>query len=446
MWVACGPPMRATKRPRLIFEADSREPESGCLRVEDVDSDLIASLGRCARAGSPLQSVLRVRVVEEGVPKGESLPDVFGRNEVLGRGIQFVPHFPFEPGIRYRASFDPRPLGIPELSEVTTLEFSLPRELSAVLTQVSQLFPSSESLPENLLRFYVCFSESMQRGRADEHIELLGPDGRPAPDVLYRPPVELWDRGMRNLTILLDPGRLKRAVGPNRELGQPLKVGERYTLVIGSGMLDLCGRPLRQSYHKAFQVAEAIRSPVTIEQWKILPPLMGSRQPLALLFPQPLDWALLWHGITVVSKGGQPMPGQVAVEQDERRWSFIPASPWIRGSYYVRIAVSLEDVCGNNIWGAFDRPLRSGAEIARERAGRLFRLLPFDVLDADTAKRLGRAGSVGLPNASPTVFAGSVCALKSRAFEETARTSGPSALRAASKGCLKDARGFGGGT
>jgi len=391
MWVACGPPMRATKRPRLIFDADSREPESGCLRVEDVDSDLIASLGRCSQAGSPLQSVLRVRVVGEGAPGGEYLPDVFGRNEVLERGIQFVPHFPFEPGIRYRASFDPRPLGIPELSEVTTLEFSLPRELSAVLTQVRQVFPSSHSLPENLLRFYVCFSDSMQHGRAEEHIELLGPDGRPAPDVLYRPPAELWDRSMRNLTILLDPGRLKRAVGPNRELGQPLKVGERYTLVIGSGMLDLAGRPLRESHYKAFQVAGAIRSPVTIEQWKILPPLSGSRQPLTLLFPQPLDWALLWHGITVVSEGRQPMPGEVAVEQDERRWSFIPASPWIRGSYYVRIATSLEDVCGNNILGAFDRPLRSGAEVARERASELFHLLPFDVLDADAAKRIGRA-------------------------------------------------------
>ena len=140
-------------------------------------------------------------------------------------GIRFIPHFPFESGIRYRASFDPRPLGRPELSEVLTLEFSLPRETGAVRTEVKHVFPSSDSLPENLLRFYVCFSNPMQRGRAEEHIRLLGPDGQPAPDVLYRPPVELWDRSMRHLTILLDPGRLKRGVGPNRELGPPLKGG-----------------------------------------------------------------------------------------------------------------------------------------------------------------------------------------------------------------------------
>jgi hypothetical protein len=76
---------------------------------------------------------------------------------------------------------------------VGPLEFSLPREPKIGPTKVKHFFPSSDSLPENLLRFYVCFSNPMQRGRAAEHISLLGPDGRPAPDVLYRPPVELWD-------------------------------------------------------------------------------------------------------------------------------------------------------------------------------------------------------------------------------------------------------------
>ena len=98
-----------------------------------------------------------------------------------------------------------------------TLEFSLPREQNALATEVNHIFPSGGCLPENLLRFYVCFSNSMQRGRVRSKISLLGPDGEPAPDALYRAPVELWDRSMRRLTILLDPGRLKRGVGPNRD-------------------------------------------------------------------------------------------------------------------------------------------------------------------------------------------------------------------------------------
>jgi hypothetical protein len=361
---------KVIKRPGLRFVADGRQARSGCVVVQNLDSDLIAVTGGCAQAGRLLESILRVRVVEGGAPGGENLPDVFGRYQVLQSEIRFIPHFPFEPGMRYRASFDPRPLGCPELSHVVTLEFSLPGKMSAAPTHVTQVFPSGDQLPENLLRFYICFSNSMQRGRAEEQIRLLGSDGKPAPDVLYRPPVELWDRSMRHLTILLDPGRLKRGVGPNRELGPPLKPGHQYTLAIGSGMLCSSGCPLRESVYKRFHVTNAIREPIAVEQWRILPPPTNSRESLALMFPKPLDWAMLRRTIDVVSERGHSIGGCITIDQGERRWSFNPASPWIAGSYSVRIAPGLEDVCGNTLLEAFDRPLRSGSSLTSEAATR----------------------------------------------------------------------------
>ena len=348
---------QVTNRPTLMINSDPRQPGSGCVGVHNLDPDLIASLGRYRQAGHLLESILRVRVVGVGVPGDEDLPDVFGRYQVLEGGLRFIPHFPFESGIHYRASFDPRPLGRPELSEVLTLEFSFPKEMSAAPTHVQHVFPSSNSLPENLLRFYVCFSNSMQRGRAEEHIRLLGPDGRPAPDTLYRPPVELWDRSMRHLTILLDPGRLKRGVGPNRELGPPLKAGLEYTLAVGSGMIDISGRPLREAFYKRFRVTEAVREHVAVERWKVVPPATKSRQPLVLIFPRPLDWALLSQTISVA--GEQSIDGRVVIDQCERRWSFTPTSPWAAGSYHVRVESNLEDVCGNSVIAPFDRPIRS---------------------------------------------------------------------------------------
>jgi hypothetical protein len=320
--------------------------------------------------------MLRVRVIETGSPGSENLPDVLGSRQVLGNGIRFIPRFPFDSNVRFRATFDPRPLGRAELLEALTLEFSLPGETNAVRTRVRHVFPSSDSLPENLLRFYVCFSRPMQRGRAEEHIVLLGPDGRPAPDTLYRPPVELWDRSIRHLTILLDPGRLKRGLGPNRELGPPLKAGEWYTLVVDSDMVDSAGRPIRESFYKSFCVTEAIRERIAIEQWKIVPPVSRSHQPLVVIFPTPLDWALLWRSITIALEDGRPVSGRIAIGQGERRWSFTPSSPWIGGSYCIRIASSLEDVCGNSLLQAFDRPLRSMTDGAREAADRS---IPFQV-------------------------------------------------------------------
>ena len=361
---------QVTNQPTLMIDADPRQPGSGCVSVRNLHPDLVASLARRPELGRLLQSTFRVRVIGADAPGGEDLPNVLGRHEVLENGVRFIPHLPFDSGIRFRAIFDPRPLDHPELSQVLTLEFSLPRLLSTVRTQVKHVFPSSDSLPENLLRLYVCFSNPMQRGRSEQQIALLGPDGRPALDTLYRPPVELWEKSMRLLTILLDPGRLKRGAGPNRELGPPLKAGEKYTLAIGSGMIDFSGRCLSESFYKSFHVTEAVREPIAVEQWKILPPLRKGYQPLVLIFPKPLDWALLWRTITIASEDGRPIDGGIAIDQGERRWSFTPTSPWTAGSYYVRIASSLEDVCGNSLLAAFDRRLRSASNLVYEVANR----------------------------------------------------------------------------
>ena len=352
-----------TGQPLLTFQSDSQQPWFGSVAVSDLDPDWVFSIRSDLEPDHLLRSIFRLTVIESGRPQGSSLPNVFGRYQILQDGFRFIPHFPFEPGVHYLASFNPRSLGGSELSEVHTLEFSLPKEPSAVPTEVTQVFPSGACLPENLLRFYVRFSASMQRGRCGQQIALIDADGRPVPDALYRAPVELWDRSMRRLTILLDPGRLKRGVGPNRELGPPLKAGQKYTLAIGSGMVDLSGRPLRESFYKTFRVTEPVRQPVAVEQWKILPPAANSREPLAIMFPNALDWALLWHTITVASEAGQPIDGGIAIDQDERRWRFTPTTRWAAGGYSVRVASSLEDVCGNSLLEAFDGPLRSAGDL-----------------------------------------------------------------------------------
>jgi hypothetical protein len=348
------------QQPKLIVDSCAFEPGRHWVDIRNLESGLLAAIAKHPDADDLLRSILRVRVVEVGSPVDEELPDVLGRFQVLEDGVRFIPHFPFESGVRYRATFDPRPLAHTGFSQMLTLEYSPASETDVGLTDVEHVFPSADSLPENLLRFYVRFSNSMQRGRAEEQISILGPDGCVAPDVLYRPPVELWDRSMRHLTVLLDPGRLKRGVGPNRELGPPLKSGQEYTLAIGAGMLDLSGRALRESFHKTFRVTEALRESIAPEQWRILPPASGSYQPLRIIFPRPLDWALLWHGITIASGGGKPIAGRVAIDRDERRWSFTPLSPWVAGAYRVRVASELEDVCGNDLLAPFDSPLRAG--------------------------------------------------------------------------------------
>jgi hypothetical protein len=371
--------IQVTLQPTLQVDYDAQQSGAVCVGIHNLAADLVAFIGECQRTDLALAPMLRVSVIAPDRGGCDELPDVLGRYQIVETGVRFIPRFPFEPGVRYRARFDPGHLGRAAHTDVLTLEFSLPKPQGGEPACVTGIFPSADVLPENLLRFYVRFSHPMRRGSAETQIRLLGSDGRPTPDVLYRPPLELWDRSMRHLTVLLDPGRLKRWVGPNRELGPPLKAGQRYVLAIGSEMVDSGGRSLGQPCYKPFVVGAAVRDRIAVANWKVLPPATRSRQALTLLFPQPLDWALLWRSITVTPDGGAPMPGRISLDRSERCWRFIPASPWVAGRYFIRVAPDLEDVCGNNLLAAFDRPLRPGSDLTAEAADCS---IPFDLVDA----------------------------------------------------------------
>jgi hypothetical protein len=357
-------------QPTFLVSSDRSPHGVGSVSICCLGPNLLAFLKSSARQGDLLKSVFRVTVAYTPSPQGDCLPDVVGRYLLFEDEVHFIPRFPFERDVKYRASFDPQPLGAPVMAESLNLEFLIsPEQKAPAITEVTHVFPSGDLLPENLLRFYVCFSNSMQRGRALEEISLLDSDGQPVADALYRPPVELWDRTMRHLTVLLDPGRLKRWVGPNVELGPPLGVGRKYTLEIGSGMNDLYGRPLRERFIKHFVVGDPVREQIAVEHWRILRPLTGTRQAFVLIFTSPLDWALLLRTITIESANGSVIDGRVAVDQSERRWSFVPISPWISGVYHIRVGAGLEDVCGNSTAGAFDRPLRKDSNLVAEIIG-----------------------------------------------------------------------------
>ena len=357
-------------QPTLRLHSDPSSHGPGSVSACGLGADLVALIASCARPDEFLKSIFRVTVAQTPLPESDSLPSVSGRFVLLEDELQFIPHFPFERDVKYRACFDSQPLGGALTAESLTLEFLIPSEQKAPApTEVTHIFPSGDLLPENLLRFYVCFSNSMQRGRALKEVSLLNSDGQPVTDALYRPPVELWDRTMRHLTVLLDPGRLKRWVGPNAELGPPLNVGQKYTLEIGSGMKDLYGRPLCERFRKDFVAGDPVRERISIEDWKILFPATGTRQDLVLMFTSSLDWALLFQTITIESADGLVIDGRAAVDQYERRWSFTPTSPWTGGEHHIRVRPSLEDVCGNSIVAAFDRPLRKDPSLETERSG-----------------------------------------------------------------------------
>jgi hypothetical protein len=353
--------------PILIFHADSTDPTYGSVDLRDLGADVIGRLRHADISAAQWQKAFPVFVNDADRPQSDALPPVLGRYELLPDGVRFTPRYPPTKGLKYRASADLSTLlGDLEHSAPSALVFSLPREPTVPSTLVDSVFPSSDALPENLLRFYVHFTAPMQRGGAQDHIVLLGPDGQPVAAAFLGLTTELWDPAMQRLTVLLDPGRIKRGVGPNVALGAPLRQGHRYTLVIRKGMSDAEGRPLLEEFSKPFRVTAAIREPIDPGRWTVDLPASGTRQALMLSFPASVDHALLARVIRVVDADQQPVAGRIEIDRQETRWAFTPSSAWVAGPYQLRVDANLEDVSGNTPWAPFDADARS--DVARDSA------------------------------------------------------------------------------
>jgi hypothetical protein len=200
----------------------------------------------------------------------------------------------------------------------------------------------------------------MSRGRIYEHIHLRDDREREVELPFLEIDEELWDPAMQRLTLFIDPGRIKRGVQPLEEIGPALQTGRVYRLMIDAAWPDATGTPLKKSFQRQFQVGPPDRDPPEPSRWEIRPPGSGTRQPLTVTFPEPLDHALAQRLIAVQADNGSRLPGEAAIEDQERRWTFAPAQPWPSGRYHLAVSTTIEDLAGNNIGKPFEVDLFEG--------------------------------------------------------------------------------------
>jgi len=271
------------------------------------------------------------------------VPPVLGSYTVEGGVLTFRPRWPLSPGMHVRVV-----LRAPDAPQVEAA-FDIPKAAAAATTRVEHVYPSTDQLPSNALKLYIYFSAPMRRGEAWQHIRLLDESGAAVELPFLEIDQELWDPTNSRLTVLFDPGRIKRGLLPLRESGPNIEEGKRYRLVLSRDWLDANGQPLAADFTKDFSVAPAVRDPIDTAQWRIHAPRAGTADALTIEFPRPLDYALLQHSISV-----EGMKGKVAVAPGETAWRFTPDAPWRAGAYRLVVNTSLEDLAGNSVGRAFD--------------------------------------------------------------------------------------------
>ena len=88
----------------------------------------------------------------------------------------------------------------------------------------------------------------------------------------------MWNADRTRYTVFFDPGRQKRGILPNREMGESLVAGRKYTLRISRDWLDGNGQPLRETFERRFTVGPPDRSPLDVAAWTITAPREGTRE------------------------------------------------------------------------------------------------------------------------------------------------------------------------
>jgi len=292
-----------------------------------------------------------------------TMPPMAGTWVVADKTLRFEPRFPLTRGVRYRAE-----LRLPGAAAVIA-RFELPPDLTPSTTVVAQIYPSAPEIPENQLKFYVHFSAPMTRGSVYQHVQVRDAAGRAIDLPFLELEEELWDASMTRLTLLIDPGRIKRGVKPLEDIGPVFEAGKMYSLSIRAGWRDAEGRPLRKEAQMRYNVGPADRTPPDPARWNIHPPKGNTRDVLVVRFDEPMDHALAQRLITVRagSGDGERVDGEVELSGNERTWKFIPAQPWIRGRHGLDVATTIEDLAGNNIGKTFDVDLMEGGQRRLEK-------------------------------------------------------------------------------
>ncbi len=283
-----------------------------------------------------------------------TVPPVAGSFHLEADSVCFVPRFPFVDGMKYALLVHAS--GQRHQPEIWPIH--RPTVPLAPTTEVVTIYPTAAGLPVNLLRVYVQFSAPMSEGWAARSIRVCRQDtGAELEEVFLPSDPELWDPSRQRLTMLLDPGRIKRGLAPNLEAGYPLVEGVPIRLIVSSDFRDGAGQPMKTGADRGYRIGPALRSRLDPGGWRLTVPAAGSRRPLVVGFDRPLDHGLLQHSLAVHDAGGSPLPGEGQPGEGEGCWRFTPAMPWQEGRHLLVAAPDLEDVAGNSPVRVFDRDI-----------------------------------------------------------------------------------------
>lgn len=327
-----------------LFFSCSKNEENNKITIlwKDKRAIGISLTGKFVTAISP-DSI--VKLLEVRLLTSEKSVSILGEYQTENNQIIFTPLIPFTRGLHYEVCLRGQRLD----------SFDIPPADSGDAPALLKIFPSRDSLPENLLKVYLHFSHPMREGQSGQYVVLVKNNIDTIKGAFLDLQPELWNEDRTVLTLWLDPGRIKRDLQPNKLLGAPLQKNAGYQLLVLAPWQDKLGGSLPKTYTKSFVTTGRDSLSPNPLNWKIGAPKSGTIQTLNIDFGEQLDYSLLNETLTIQTADDITIPGKWEIGKDEKNCRFIPNKIWLTGHYKLHIETRLEDLAGNNLNRPFDR-------------------------------------------------------------------------------------------
>jgi hypothetical protein len=270
--------------------------------------------------------------------------------------MEFIPTFPFAMDQTYEIIENGQDY----------LRFTPKRSVDVVRSKTKDfitIHPQVDTVPENLLKMYITFARPVSAAQnVLDHITVFDSDTKEVRDIFLELENELWNTDRTEVTLWLDPGRIKKDLIPNKERGNPLIKRRTYTIVVGGTLKYKNGDRIGES-RTEFVVGHRDEVKPDIQRWDLTLPAKDTKESLGFDFHESLDAKLFEETVRILNAKGELIPGNFLKGKKAKSYLFIPEQRWMSGIYRIEVESRLEDLAGNNLNRLFDVDLENRGEV-----------------------------------------------------------------------------------
>ncbi len=272
---------------------------------------------------------------------------ILGKTDLSKKSVRFIPLIPFTWEQEYTVIYN---------NVLDYFKINIPEDYKQL--SVEAVYPSAKELPSNLLKWHIQFSKPINQVNVYNHLYFVDHSG----DTLSRAilPLEnaLISEDQRLLTVWIDPGRQKRGLIPNQQLGPVFEEGKEYFLIVTKNLKDQEGIPMKQNRVHKFTIIKADREQPNIDLWKIHTPLVDTISDLTIDLKESIDYSSALSRITIMNSEKKEIYGDVKLIDNESILVFKPQYAWKKGHYQILIDPRIEDLAGNSLTRLFDSEIK----------------------------------------------------------------------------------------